>query len=146
MTFKTVTFAAVGALAMCVASAAPSFAASEKVAASLTPSSEVPPAKSSAKGEMSGTYDPSTKKLDFTVTYSGLSGPATMAHLHAPAPTGKNASIEIPIKGAVESPIKGDYTLTDDQAKNLTEGMTYFNIHTKENPGGELRGQILTVK
>ena len=146
MTFKTVTLATVGALALCAAATSPSFAADMKVTASLTPSSEVPPAKSQAKGELTGTYDPSTKKLEFTATYSGLTGSPTMAHLHAPAPTGKNSGIEIPIKGALESPIKGDYTLTDDEAKNLTDGQTYFNIHTEKNPGGELRGQMLTVK
>ena len=146
MTIKTLTIAAAGALALCALSAAPGVAAPMNVSASLTPSAEVPPAKSQAKGELTGTYDPSTKMLDFTVTYSGLTGPATMAHLHAPAPTGKNAGIEIPMKGALESPIKGEYTLTDEQAKNLTDGDTYFNIHTQANGGGELRGQMLTVK
>ena len=147
MTFKTVTFAAVGALALSAASTVPSFAEAMKVSASLTPSAEVPaPTDAHGTGELTGTYDPATKKLDFTATYKGLTGPATMAHLHAPAPTGKAAGVEIPIQGAVESPIKGDYTLTDDQAKNLTDGMTYFNVHTKANPKGELRGQILMVK
>ncbi|MCX8255433.1 CHRD domain-containing protein [Beijerinckiaceae bacterium RH AL1] len=148
MTVKTVTLAAVGALALGIASVAPSQAEEMKVSASLSPSAEVPPPSADAhgKGELTGTFDPATKKLSFTATYSGLTGPATMAHLHAPAPTGKSAGVEIPISGAVESPIKGDYTLTDAQAKNLTDGMTYFNVHTKANPKGELRGQILTVK
>ncbi len=148
MSVKTITLAAIGALALGVAATGPSSAAEEKVSASLTPSAEVPPPSANAhgKGELTGTYDPATKKLEFTATYSGLTGPATMAHLHAPAPTGKAAGVEIPIAGPVESPIKGDLTLTDAQAKNLTDGMTYFNIHTKENPKGELRGQILMVK
>lgn len=147
MTFKSVTFVAVAALAIVAASTVPGAAAPMKVSANLTPSAEVPaPKDAHGKGEMTGTYDPATKKLEFTVTYSGLTGPATMAHLHAPAPTGKAADVEIPIKGSVESPIKGDYTLSDAQAKNLTDGMTYLNVHTKTNPKGELRGQILPVQ
>lgn len=147
MTFKSSIFAATCALALVAASAAPSLAATENVSASLTPSAEVPPAKDAhGKGELTGTYDPATKKLEFTATYSGLTGPAIAAHLHAPAPTGKDAGIEIPIKGSLESPIKGDFTLTEEQAKNLTDGMTYFNIHTQENAKGELRGQMLLVK
>ena len=145
MTFKSVTLAAAGALALGAASIMPGAAAPMTISASLTPSAEVPaPKDAHGKGELTGTYDPATKTLTFSVTYSGLTGPATMAHLHAPAPTGKSADVEIPVKGAVESPIKGEYTLTDVQAKNLTDGMTYFNVHTKENPKGELRGQILT--
>ena len=82
--------------------------------------------------------------LKFKVDYKGLSGPATMAHFHAPAPTGKNAPVEIPIKGSVASPIEGDLKLTAVDAKNLMEGVTYFNVHTAANPGGEIRGQVMT--
>ena len=147
MTIRTPILTAICALALSAACAAPAFAAPEKVTASLTPSAEVPsPKDAHGKGELTGTYDPDTKKLEFTVTYSGLTGPATMAHLHAPAPTGKAADVEIPVKGSVESPIQGDYTLSDAQAKNLADGMTYFNVHTKTNPKGELRGQMLMVK
>ena len=135
-----------GVLALLVAAAGLSHAAPMNVTASLTPSAEVPATKSDGSGTLSGTYDPATKKLDFTVTYKGLTGPATMSHFHAPAPTGKDAPIEIPIKGSVESPIKGEFTLTAKQAKNLTDGMTYFNVHTKANVGGEIRGQVLVEK
>ena len=146
MTFKTVLLGAAGALALCAASIASGNAEPMKVSASLTASAEVPPTASDGKGELTGTYDPATKKLAFTVTYGALTGPATMAHFHAPAPTGKDAPIEIPIKGSVESPIKGDFTLTAAQARNLADGNTYFNVHTQKNPGGEIRGQVLLGK
>jgi hypothetical protein len=48
----------------------------------------------------------------------------------------------VPIKDSLDSPIKGSATLTDDQAKALSDGMVYFNIHTAANKGGELRGQL----
>jgi CHRD domain-containing protein len=39
-------------------------------------------------------------------------------------------------------PFEGSATLNDDQAKALTSGQTYFNIHTDANKGGEVRGQV----
>ena len=117
-----------------------------KVQAQLAANAEVPPNTSKGKGELTGTFDPASRKLTYDVTYSDLTGPAVAAHLHAPAPVGKNAGIEIPVKGALASPIKGEATLTTEQARNLTEGMTYFNIHTAANKGGEIRGQMLVAK
>ncbi len=118
-------------------------AAPMAVTASLSPSAEVAAPKSDGSGSLTGTYDPATMMLKFKVEYKGLTGPATMAHFHAAAPTGKNAPVEIPIKGSVASPIEGDLKLTAADAKNLTDGMTYFNVHTAANPGGEIRGQVL---
>lgn len=121
-------------------------AATEKVTATMSNEVEVPKATSKGMGQFVGTYDPSSRKLTYTVNYENLTGPATAAHFHAPAPKGKDAGVEIPVKGSVESPIRGDLTLTPEQAKNLTDGMTYFNIHTEKNPKGELRGQLQVEK
>lgn len=117
-----------------------------KISAELNGGSETPPNDSKGTGNLTGTYDPSSKKLTWDVTYSGLTGPATVAHFHAPAPVGKPAGVEIPITGNVSSPIKGEATLTEAQAKNLTDGLTYFNVHTSKNPKGELRGQVAVAK
>ena len=117
-------------------------AATETVMATLSSGAETPPNDSKGMGTLTGTYDPSSRKLTYDVTYEKLTGPATMAHFHAPAPSGKSAGVEVPIKGSVSSPITGQVTLTEDQAKNLTDGMTYFNVHTDKNPKGEIRGQV----
>ena len=121
-------------------------AASMKVSATLSAQSETPPNASKGTGMLSGEYDPATKTLTYDVTYSGLTGPATAAHFHAPAPAGKASGVEIPIKGSVASPIKGEATLNDVEAKNLTDGMTYFNLHTAANKAGEIRGQVMVAK
>ena len=121
-------------------------AATENVKAELTSTAETPPNGSNGTGTLTGTYDPSDRKLTYDVTYENLTGPATMAHFHAPAPMGKSAGVEVPIKGSVKSPIKGEITLSETDAKNLTDGMTYFNIHTEKNPKGELRGQVMVGK
>jgi hypothetical protein len=41
---------------------------------------------------------------------------------------------------AAESPAEGSATLNDDQAKQLTAGEWYVNVHTEANKGGE--GQL----
>ncbi len=134
------------AAAVLLAAASPSRAESMKVSASLQGASEVPATTSKGMGQLAGTYDTATKVLTYDVTYSDLTGPASAAHFHAPAPAGKNAGIEIPITGPLASPIKGEKTLTDEQAKNLTTGVTYFNVHTAKNPKGEIRGQVEVAK
>jgi hypothetical protein len=87
--------------------------------------------------------------LIWSVTSSGLSGPATMAHFHGPASEGKNAPpvIWLSEKGApVPNPIKGSATLTPEQAQQFTAGEWYVNVHTQANPGGEIRGQVIPPK
>ncbi|MDR3462570.1 MAG: CHRD domain-containing protein [Beijerinckiaceae bacterium] len=146
MILKTGLAITVCALSVVLLTGSAGFAETLNVKATLAPSTEVPPNTSTGTGALSGTYDTATKTLTYTVTYSGLTGPASMAHFHGPASVGKNAPVEIPIKGDLASPIKGTATLTEDQAKNLLDGETYFNIHTAANKGGEVRGQISTVK
>lgn len=132
--FATLAFATV------VAFAGPAFA--DKYKAALDAKSEVPPNASTATGTADIDYDPATKKLSWKVTYSGLSGPATAAHFHGPAETGKNAGVAVAIPNAGKSPVEGSATLTDAQAADFTAGKYYVNIHTQANPGGEIRGQV----
>jgi hypothetical protein len=117
-------------------------ASAEKLKATLDAKSEVPATTSSGTGTADLDYDAASKKLSWTVTYSGLSGPATAAHFHGPAETGKNAGVAVAIPNATSSPAKGEATLTDAQAADLLAGKLYVNIHTAANPGGEIRGQV----
>jgi CHRD domain len=105
-------------------------------------SQEVPPASGGGTGSADLTYDTSTKKLTWKVTFSGLTGPATAAHFHGPAETGKNAGVAVAITGT-SSPLEGSATLTDAQAADLAAGKWYVNIHTATNKGGEIRGQVV---
>ncbi|PSO15916.1 CHRD domain-containing protein [Bradyrhizobium sp. MOS003] len=117
-------------------------ASAEKLKATLDGKSEVPATTSSGTGTADLNYDAASKKLSWTVTYSGLSGPATAAHFHGPAEVGKNAGVAVAIPNAAASPVKGEATLTDAQAADLLGGKYYINIHTAANPGGEIRGQV----
>jgi CHRD domain-containing protein len=118
-------------------------AAAETVAlkADLKASNEVPPNNSTATGQAEATFDTTSRNLTWTVTYSGLSGPAAGAHFHGPGEAGKNAGIVLPFPNP-SSPIKGSQTLTEAQAADLLAGKWYVNVHTATNPGGEIRGQM----
>ena len=136
--------AVASSLAAGLLAAAPASADTVKYKAMIMPASEVPPVTNSqGMGQLQATYDTGTKMLTYDVTYSGLTGPAMAAHFHGPAPVGKNAGVMVPITGDLASPLKGMVTLTDEQAKALTEGDMYFNIHTPTDKGGEMRGQVV---
>ena len=117
-------------------------ASAEKFKATLDGKSEVPATTSSGTGTADVDYDAATKKLSWKLTYSGLTGPATAAHFHGPAEPGKNAGVAVAIPNAGSSPAEGSATLTAAQAADLEAGRYYINIHTKANPGGEIRGQV----
>jgi CHRD domain len=112
--------------------------------ASLTASQEVPPTASSGTGTGTFTLDTATKKLTWSVSYTGLTGPAAAAHIHGPAAPGVNAGVEVNLSpsSAPANPIAGSATLTDAQIADLEGGKDYINIHTAANKGGEIRGQI----
>ena len=120
----------------------PVAAVSSSMSASLSGASEVPPANSNGNGAFSASLDKQTNVLNWTVTYTGLSGPATGGHIHGPALAGQNAGVVIPFTGSLESPIRGAAQLTAAQVGDATDGKWYVNLHTAANPGGEIRGQI----
>ena len=127
--------------------AATSVASAEqmKFKADLTGGEEVPPVETSATGTTDVTYDTDTKKLTWTLEYSGLSGDATAAHFHGPADPGENAGPVVPIPDAA-SGSQGEADLTEEQAADLQAGKWYVNVHTAANPNGEIRGQVVAAQ
>ncbi|WP_201748008.1 CHRD domain-containing protein [Chitinophaga vietnamensis] len=120
------------------------------LSASLNGAQEVPPTTSSATGTFSGSYDPASYKITFTLSWNGLTGPPTAMHIHGPAAAGSNAGVEVPITGFAAA-ASGSVTvtatvLTQAQGTDLIANKYYVNIHTAANPGGEIRGQISASK
>lgn len=112
--------------------------------AHLSGQQEVPAVATHGKGTARATLNTKTKTLSWRLHYSGLSGPAIAAHIHAPAGPGQNAPVAVPLTGSLKSPIKGSAKLTGQQISEIEGGKAYFNIHTKKHPGGEIRGQIMS--
>ena len=117
-------------------------AATEKFHATLTSASEVPPSKSTGSGEATASLDTATHELTYDVTFTGFASDVAAAHIHGPAPEGKNAGVVVPLGNTPTSPIHGSAKLTPEQEKELVAGMYYVNIHSKNNPGGAIRGQL----
>jgi hypothetical protein len=115
----------------------------------LSGAEEVPPVQTAGSGVADLVYDPATLTVKWVINYSGLSGPAMMAHFHGPAGKGSKGPVLLWLskKGSpAESPITGEATLTPEQADQLAAGQVYLNVHTQTNPGGEIRGQVLFPK
>jgi hypothetical protein len=113
------------------------------------------PNASTATG--SAVYSLTGNILSFTVTVNGLSGPATLSHIHVgnsgvaggvivPFVTGSVASGNV-TSGTIDLSAtisNGTSTITGDSLKVLlNSGNAYTNVHTALNPGGEIRGQII---
>jgi hypothetical protein len=112
-----------------------------RLGGTLSGAQEVPPVASEGTGTLDATFDKDTRRLSYTVTYSGLSGPATAAHFHGPAGPGQNAGVIVPFANPA-SPISGETTLTEAQASDLLAGRWYVNVHTRAHPAGEIRAQV----
>jgi hypothetical protein len=125
--------------------AAPASAATVKFHATLTGAAEVPPTTSTGTGDATVSLDTATHEITYDVTYKGLTGDATAGHIHGPAEPGKNAGVVVPF-ASPKSPIHGTAKLTPEQEQQLTAGQYYVNVHTKEHPGGEIRGQLTAAK
>lgn len=103
---------------------------------------EVPPATTMGLGQMDAVLDRRSRQLRWKLNYSGLTGPATAAHLHGPALPGANAGVVLPLPSATRSPSEGEATLSEAQVNDLLAGRWYVNVHTAAFPGGEIRGQL----
>ena len=87
---------------------------------------------------------------DVTVngTYMGLTGPATMAHIHGLATPPTAAPVIVGLIVTAGTPntsgtLTGGGTLSAVNLAGMLAGETYLNIHTAAHTGGEIRGNIL---
>jgi len=121
-------------------------AAEHKLKAALDAKQEVPANTSTGRGVAEFIVNDTTKEVSWKVTFEGLTGPASAAHIHGPADAGANAGVIQSVGGAngapTKSPLEGKATLTDPQIADILAGKTYVNVHTIANRGGEIRGQI----
>ena len=147
-------------------------AQAEPIRATLAGWQEVPVVSTVATGELNGTIAADDLSIDFELTYSGLQGVVTQAHIHV-AQRSVNGSIVIwlcqsatnpgPVGTPTCTPGSGTFTGTITSAnviagsttsQQLTAGdlaevirairarAAYVNVHTDLSTSGEIRGQI----
>jgi hypothetical protein len=78
------------------------------------------------------------------LTYSGLTSNVTAAHIHGNAVRGVNAGVLFTLTptGGTSGSINNAFALTAQQKNDILGTLMYTNIHTVNNGGGEIRGQI----
>lgn len=113
----------------------------------MSAAQEVPANASTATGSMNASYDKTTKTLVLSATWANLSAAPVAAHIHGTAARGANAGVKVDFHDNVAA-ASGNFNRSipvDEVAikeDSLLNGFYYFNIHTPNNPGGEIRGQI----
>ncbi|MFA6169083.1 MAG: CHRD domain-containing protein [Gemmatimonadaceae bacterium] len=130
--------------------------------ATLSGANEIPANASTGTGTFTGVLDTVTNVFTYDVVFSGLSALVTSGHIHGPATASANSGTTINFAtwpggsfttGVLAGTAHGVATLTsatqitatvsgDSLKKLLFAGLTYANVHTTANAGGEIRGQI----
>jgi hypothetical protein len=131
-----------GAIAAAVISLAAysGMAFGEQVSVMLSGAEEVPAVKTAASGNGKITVNPDMT-VSGAITTSGVAG--TGAHIHM-GPAGKNGPVAVPLTKSGDNAwsVAAGAKLTDEQFKAYKAGELYINVHSAENKGGEIRGQL----
>lgn len=119
---------------------------------------------SSGSGTWTGTLNPSTNILTWTMSFTGLTTNSTASHIHAQAPATTTAGVVLnfasfpggtiqlggssgtasgSINLATATPGTGLTISGDSLRKAMDAGQAYVNVHTTQYGGGEIRGQIV---
>lgn len=131
--------------------------------ATLSGNEEVPPINTQATGSATFTVTTNENGMSYRIHVINIDK-VTMAHIHS-GKIGQNGPVVVtlfqskatttgPIKNGIlsqgtitsanlEGPLKGKQI--SDLVKLIKDGNAYANVHTKQNPKGEIRGQISLV-
>lgn len=142
--------------------------------ANLSGPAEAMPNNSPGIGTTIVTYDPTLHTLRVQVTFSGLTGTTTAAHIHAPTMDPFTGAIGVATttptfagfpSGVTSGTYDNTLNLLSDSSYNpsflaanggaagaeaalvaaLIQGRAYLNIHTTTFGGGEIRGFLVAV-
>jgi hypothetical protein len=142
--------------------------------AALSGANERPtPVPSPGSGSAIVVLDPTAETIQIFAAFGGLTSPTSAAHIHCCAPLNTNAGVATTVPAFIGFPLgvtAGAYTsavfsLADTLIYNpafiiaqgglqqaeaalvagIIAGQSYFNIHTINFPGGEIRGQLAAI-
>ncbi|MEJ7642692.1 MAG: CHRD domain-containing protein [Candidatus Nitrosocosmicus sp.] len=122
--------------------------------ASLSGQGEVPPVQTIANG--TADLVPTNESMNYFVNATNLEG-IVAGHIHL-APPGQNGPIAVTLFNitspqdlfyfdgnftgeSLEGPMQGNPL--SELIGAMNNGTSYVNVHTKQNPNGEIRGQII---
>ena len=113
--------------------------------ARLDGSQVVPPNGSSATGALVLRRDPfALDHASITLSLNALSSPVTAVEIRGPAAPGADGPLLFTLSPGEF--VDAQVTLTQDQINALNGGQLYVIVRTQSNPGGEIRGQIPSVR
>lgn len=145
----------------------------QKFSAKMTGDKEVPPVSTDTTGTIRVEANSQQQTLDYDLTLTNLNGVITGAHIHmgkpgvngpivadlnAPGLGGAAAASSSSSSGGgtamTSNSVSGTIRSTDlkgplegkqitDLVKLIEDGRAYTNVHTEQNPNGEIRGQLL---
>ncbi|MGZ4038565.1 MAG: CHRD domain-containing protein, partial [Bacteroidia bacterium] len=115
------------------------------LSAQMNCAQETPTVSGSGTGVATFLWNNTRDTMCINVTFAGLTGAATSAHIHSGA-TGVAGPVLIDLSpyivgNRIVATITGT-ALTTAVKSNMLKGLTYINVHTAANAGGEIRGQI----
>ena len=115
--------------------------------ATLTGAQEVPAVSTAGTGTGTVMLNAAENQITVNLRFSGLSSNATMSHIHGAAAAGSNAGILFDFQPVTPAAMSGTipqqtFSITPAQVADLKAGLFYFNVHTGNHGGGEIRGQI----
>lgn len=118
----------------------------EVYTATLSPGSETPPVNSTASG--TGTFTVSDNNINYVITISQWPAGRTVtaAHIHnRPIRPDTSAGVLLgwPAGSITTTGGSGTVAITDTQLAAVRAGGTYFNVHSSQNTGGEIRGNLV---
>lgn len=113
--------------------------------ANLSGAQEVPAVTTSGKGVCQAILNAAQTEISVNCRYSGLSSAANAGHIHGTASVGANAPVLFnfgTVSGTSGTIAPAPFTVTAQQVADLRANKMYVNIHTANNPNGEIRGQL----
>ena len=115
-----------------------------QITARMNGANEVPAVITDAQGIGIFTISLDKKSIAVDVSVSGLSGDITGIHIHE-GMAGTNGAVVFNLSDFVNGN-RISTTMKDissDQMEKFLNGTYYLNVHTDENPGGEIRAQLI---